>query len=40
MDDTKNSFANNFDSTFINLKEGTAGLKTLIEKAQHSWLLW
>jgi phospholipid/cholesterol/gamma-HCH transport system substrate-binding protein len=30
----------NFDSLFINLKEGTAGLKTLIEKAQHSWLLW
>jgi phospholipid/cholesterol/gamma-HCH transport system substrate-binding protein len=30
----------NFDSLFINLKEGTAELKTLIEKAQHSWLLW
>lgn len=30
----------NFDSLFINLKEGTAGLKTLIEKAQQSWLLW
>ena len=30
----------NFDSLFINLKEGTAGLKTLIEKAKHSWLMW
>ena len=30
----------NFDSLFINLKEGTAGLKTLLEKAQHSWLLY
>lgn len=30
----------NIDSTFINLKEGTSGLKTLLEKAKTSWLLW
>lgn len=31
--------AENFDSTMINLKEGTAALKLLLEKAQGSWLL-
>ena len=33
------SAAENFDSTMINLKEGTAALKLLLEKAQGSWLL-
>jgi hypothetical protein len=40
MDDTKISFANNFDSTFVNLKEGSAGFKILMKKAKDSWLLW
>jgi phospholipid/cholesterol/gamma-HCH transport system substrate-binding protein len=31
--------AENFDSTMVNLKEGTAALKLLLEKAQGSWLL-
>jgi hypothetical protein len=31
--------AENFDSTMINLKEGSAALKLLLEKAQGSWLL-
>ncbi len=31
--------AENFDSTMIILKEGTAALKLLLEKAQGSWLL-
>ena len=30
----------NLDSIFINLKKSSAGLKTLIEKAHDSWLLW
>jgi phospholipid/cholesterol/gamma-HCH transport system substrate-binding protein len=30
----------NFDSLFINLKEGSAGLKILLDKAKTSWLLW
>jgi len=34
------SWGQNFDSTFINLKEGSAGFKMLLEKAQDSWLLW
>jgi phospholipid/cholesterol/gamma-HCH transport system substrate-binding protein len=34
------SLAQNFDSTFVNLKDGTAGLKLLMEKARTSWLLW
>lgn len=34
------SAAENFDSTMINLKEGTAALKLLLEKAHGSWLLW
>lgn len=32
--------ADNIDSTFINLKEGSAEFKILLEKAQNSWLLW
>ncbi|HMN50009.1 MAG TPA: MlaD family protein [Ignavibacteriaceae bacterium] len=31
--------AENFDSTMVNLKEGTAALKLLLEKASGSWLL-
>jgi len=31
--------AENFDSTMVNLKEGTEALKLLLEKAQGSWLL-
>jgi phospholipid/cholesterol/gamma-HCH transport system substrate-binding protein len=34
------SLAQNFDSTFVNLKDGTAGLKLLMNKARTSWLLW
>ena len=34
------SAAQNLDSTFINLKEGSARLKELIEEAEDSWLLW
>ena len=34
------SAAQNVDSTFINLKNGTAGLKILMERAKYSWLLW
>lgn len=34
------SSAQNIDSTFINLKEGSAEFKILLEKAQNSWLLW
>ena len=34
------SLAQNFDSTFINLKAGSAGFKTLVDKAKSSWLLW
>jgi phospholipid/cholesterol/gamma-HCH transport system substrate-binding protein len=30
----------NIDTTVIHLKEGTAGLKPLLEKAKTSWLLW
>ena len=30
----------NFDSLFINLKESSAELKTLMKKAKDSWLLW
>jgi phospholipid/cholesterol/gamma-HCH transport system substrate-binding protein len=30
----------NIDSTVVNLKESSAGLKTLMEKAKNSWLLW
>jgi len=34
------SAAQNLDTTFINLKEGSARLKELIEDAEDSWLLW
>ena len=34
------SLAQNIDSTFVNLKDGTAGLKLLMTKARTSWLLW
>jgi len=34
------SLAKNFDSTFVNLKEGSAEFKKLIDKAKSSWLLW
>ena len=34
------SSAQNLDTTFINLKEGSARLKELIEEAEDSWLLW
>lgn len=30
----------NVDTTFLNLKESSAGLKLLMEKAKGSWLLW
>jgi len=30
----------NIDSTFIHLKEGSAGLKPIMNKAKTSWLLW
>lgn len=32
--------AQTVDSTFVNLKDGTAGLKLLMNKARASWLLW
>jgi phospholipid/cholesterol/gamma-HCH transport system substrate-binding protein len=34
------SLARNFDSTFVNLKDGSADFKKLIDKAKSSWLLW
>ncbi|MCX6175545.1 MAG: MlaD family protein [Ignavibacteriales bacterium] len=34
------TYAQNFDSTFVNLKEGSAGFKILMDKAKSSWLLW
>lgn len=34
------SSAQNIDSTFYYLKEGSAGFKILMEKARDSWLLW
>lgn len=34
------SLAQNFDSTFVNLKDGSAGLKLLMNKAKTSWLFW
>jgi phospholipid/cholesterol/gamma-HCH transport system substrate-binding protein len=30
----------NIDSTAVHLKESSAGLKTLLEKAKNSWMLW
>ena len=37
---TDKSLGQTFDSTFINLKESSAGLKMLVDKAKKSWLLW
>ncbi len=34
------SWAESFDSTFVNLKEGSAGFRILMAKAKSSWLLW
>jgi phospholipid/cholesterol/gamma-HCH transport system substrate-binding protein len=34
------SFGENMDSTLTNLKDGSAGLKSLMDKAKTSWLLW
>lgn len=34
------SLAVNIDSTFVNLREGSTGFKTLMAKAKKSWLLW
>jgi phospholipid/cholesterol/gamma-HCH transport system substrate-binding protein len=34
------SLAQDFDSTFVNLKEGSAGFRILVDKAKSSWLLW
>jgi phospholipid/cholesterol/gamma-HCH transport system substrate-binding protein len=34
------SMRQNFDSTFVNLKKGSAGFKMLMDKAKSSWLLW
>jgi phospholipid/cholesterol/gamma-HCH transport system substrate-binding protein len=37
---TDKSLGKTFDSTFVNLKESTAGLRAIVEKAKSSWLLW
>ena len=37
---TDKSLGRTFDSTFVNLKESTAGLRAIVEKAKSSWLLW
>jgi len=34
------SSAQNIDTTFMNLKESSVGLKILLKQAQDSWLLW
>ena len=34
------SWRQNFDSTFINLKEGSADFRILMDKSKKSWLLW
>jgi len=34
------SYAQNIDSALINMKEGSAGFKVLMDKAKKSWLLW
>ena len=34
------SLEQNFDSSLVNLKEGSAGFKLLMDKAKSSWLLW
>jgi phospholipid/cholesterol/gamma-HCH transport system substrate-binding protein len=37
---TDKSLGQTFDSTFVNLKESSAGLRMLVDKARKSWLLW
>ena len=37
---TDKSLGKTFDSTFVNLKESTAGLRLIVDKAKSSWLLW
>ncbi|MGD0591980.1 MAG: MlaD family protein [Bacteroidota bacterium] len=37
---TDKSLGQTFDSTFVNLKESSAGFKMLVDKAKKSWLLW
>lgn len=37
---TDKSLGQTFDSTSINLKEGSAGFRMLVDKAKKSWLLW
>jgi phospholipid/cholesterol/gamma-HCH transport system substrate-binding protein len=34
------SLAQSIDSTFVNLKESSAGFKILMQKAKTSWLMW
>ena len=34
------SYAQNIDSALVNMKEGSAGFKVLMDKAKKSWLLW
>jgi phospholipid/cholesterol/gamma-HCH transport system substrate-binding protein len=34
------AYAQNIDSALINMKEGSAGFKALMDKAKKSWLLW
>jgi phospholipid/cholesterol/gamma-HCH transport system substrate-binding protein len=34
------SYAQNIDSALVNMKEGSAGFKILMDKAKKSWLLW
>ena len=34
------AWSQHLDSTLVNLKEGSAGLKDLLEVAKRSWLLW
>lgn len=34
------AYSQNIDSALVNLKEGSAGFKILMDKAKKSWLLW
>ena len=34
------SYVQNIDSALVNMKEGSAGFKVLMDKAKKSWLLW
>ena len=34
------SLGQTIDSTFVNLKESSAGFRTIVDKAKKSWLLW